>query len=210
MAMPTRTQGAVDGARSQQPPPPSSGLERTVLSLIKGIDTFSYYTGFVFATLTIFLMGSIVYNVIARYVFAAPTFWAYDVSYMLYGSAFMLGTAFALMRGAHVRTDFLYNRWSERTQGIVDSTLYIVLFFPAMWLFFEAGYNYAERSWGMEERSFLSPWQPIIYPFKTVIPVAIVLIMIQGISELLKSLYAATKGHWPSGKPTDPLKRGAG
>lgn len=187
-----------ESPKAYRPPTqPGSLLEAIVLTTARWIDRFTYYTGWLFGTIAVILMGIIVYHVVMRYVFGAPTYWAYDMTYMLYGSGFMLGAAFALLRGAHVRTDFLYQNWSERTQGIVDSILYLCLFFPAMVLFFDAGYAYAERSWGLGERGYMSPWQPVIYPFKTVIPVAIVLIMIQGVSETLKSLFAAFKGFWP-------------
>jgi TRAP-type mannitol/chloroaromatic compound transport system permease small subunit len=116
---------------------------------------------------------------------------------MLYGSMFMLGSAYCLSKGGHIRTDFIYNALPPRWQGIIDATAYIVLFFPALYLFYDAGYTYAERSWARGERGYYSPWAPPIYPFKTVIPVAIALLMIQGVSELLKALHAAILGRWP-------------
>jgi TRAP-type mannitol/chloroaromatic compound transport system permease small subunit len=176
---------------------PDRGIGRYALLVSRAIDNFTRYTAYVFASLTLILMLIIVHNVIMRYAFRSPTVWAYDLSYMLYGSAFMLGAAVALLYGAHVRTDFLYQRWSQRTQGIVDTFLYLVLFFPAMYLFFDAGVEYAARSWRLGERGFASTWRPVIYPLKTVIPVAIALLMIQGVSETIKSLYAAITGRWP-------------
>lgn len=172
-------------------------LESGVRAITLVIDRFTLLCGRVFAWFSIALMIAIVWHVTARYAFRAPTVWAYDVTYMLYGSMFMLGSAYCLYRGGHIRTDFLYRAWSPRWQGIVDSTLYIIFFFPAMWLFFEAGYAYAERSWIQQERGFYSPWAPPIYPFKTAIPVGIALLMLQGVSELLKSLQAAITGRWP-------------
>lgn len=171
---------------------------RSVVRSVTGaIDTFILWTGRVFAWMAMALMLVIVHHVISRYGFDAPTIWAYDVTYMLYGSMFMLGAAYCLLRGGHVRTDFLYNRWTPRTQGAVDSALYIIFFFPAFILFFDAGYDYAVRSWAQQERGFYSPWAPPIYPFKTAIPVGIALLLLQGVSELLKSLHAAVYGRWP-------------
>lgn len=172
-------------------------LDSGVRAIVSVIDRFTILCARVFAWMSIVLMLAIVWHVVARYIFQSPTIWAYDVTYMLYGSMFMLGSAYCLYRGGHIRTDFLYRTWSPRWQGGMDATLYVILFFPAMWLFFEAGFGYAERSWIQGERGFYSPWAPPIYPFKTVIPVAIVLLMIQGVSELLKSLYAAIVGRWP-------------
>jgi len=166
-------------------------------SVIRAIDRFTYATGWVFAWMSVVLMGIIVYHVTCRYVLGAPTIWAYDVSYMLYGSMFMLGSAYCLMKGGHIRTDFIYNTLPPRWQGLVDASLYIVFFFPAVYLFFDAGWTYAERSWDRGERGYYSPWAPPIYPFKTMIPVSIALLLIQGISELLKSLHAAIWRRWP-------------
>jgi TRAP-type mannitol/chloroaromatic compound transport system permease small subunit len=178
-------------------PEPRGGVERAVLATIRGIDRFTRWSGYLFCWFGLALMGVMVHHVIMRYVFRAPTAWAYDMSYMLYGSMFMLGSAYCLYKQGHIRTDFLYRLWSPRVQGMVDSTLYIVLFFPAMILFLNAGWDYAARSWALGERGYMSPWAPIIYPFKTAIPVGIALMIIQGFSELLKSLYAAVKGRWP-------------
>ena len=172
-------------------------LQENVRTVIKLIDGFSRVTGWVFAWMSVILMVAIVYHVTMRYAFNAPTVWAYDVSYMLYGSMFMLGSAYCLSKGGHIRTDFIYNVFSPRWQGIIDATAYICLFFPALYLFFDAGWTYAERSWARGERGYYSPWAPPLYPFKTVIPVAIALLMLQGISELLKALHAAILGRWP-------------
>jgi TRAP-type mannitol/chloroaromatic compound transport system permease small subunit len=178
-------------------PPPRGGLERTVLKTIRTVDTFSNVCGHIFCWMALILTLAVVHHVIMRYAFRAPTFWAYDISYMLYGSMFMLGSAYCLYKGGHIRTDFLYRKWSPRTQGVIDSIAYVTLFFPAMILFFNAGFDYAARSWAIGERGYMSPWQPIIYPFKTAIPVGAALLIIQGVSELLKALYAAVKGRWP-------------
>jgi TRAP-type mannitol/chloroaromatic compound transport system permease small subunit len=161
------------------------------------IDRFTIFTGYLFCGLAAVLMFALVYHVVLRYGFRAPTIWAYDLTYMLSGSIFMLGAAYCLQRGGHIRTDFIYERFSPRWQGITDATLYIVCFFPAMYLFFNAGYAYAARSWAQLETGFYSPWAPPIYPFKTAIPVGIALLMLQGVSELLKSLHAAIYGRWP-------------
>jgi TRAP-type mannitol/chloroaromatic compound transport system permease small subunit len=142
------------------------------------------------------LIGSLTYEVIARYAFNAPTIWAYDVSYMLYGSHFMLGSAYCLYKKGHIRTDLFYDRFPVRWQGRVDAALYIFFFFPGMIYFFLAGWQEALHSWEILEESLKSPWRPALYPFKTVIPVAAFLIMLQGVSELLKSLYAGFRGRW--------------
>jgi TRAP-type mannitol/chloroaromatic compound transport system permease small subunit len=140
---------------------------------------------------------SLVYEVVARYALGAPTVWAYDVTYMLYGTFFMLGAAFTLKRKGHIRTDFFYGRWSPRRQGAVDAVLYAVGYFPALVIFLWVAWDYAGTSWARGERIVTSPWMPPVYPFKTVLPVTAALLLLQGVSELLKSVYAATRGRWP-------------
>jgi TRAP-type mannitol/chloroaromatic compound transport system permease small subunit len=127
---------------------------------------------------------------VARHFFSAPTIWAFDVTYMLYGAHFMLGTAYTLMRIGHVRTDMLYQNWSVRRQAWVDGIGYLFLFFPAMIFLFRYGGQEAWHSWQIGETSDASPWRPIVYPFKAVIPVTAVLLLVQGIGELMKSVYA--------------------
>jgi len=142
------------------------------------------------------LILALVYEVTARYLFKAPTEWAYDVTYMLYGTIFMLGAAFTLLKKAHIRTDLFYNKWTPRTQGFIDTVMYLLLYFPGIIFFLVAGWDYAAHSWVTGEHTSLSPWRPIIYPFKAVIPVTAFLLLVQGVSELLKSVYAWKRGVW--------------
>ena len=173
-------------------PPP-----RALTTIIRLIDTYvGELSGKIFMLMIFPLIGGSTYEVIARYVFNAPTKWAYDTSYMLYGSHFMLGAAYCLYKGGHIRTDVFYENLSVRWQGWIDAVLYIFFFFPGMSLFFWYGSMEAIHSWRIMEESVVSPWRPPLYPFKTVIPVASALLIIQGISELLKSLYAGIRGRW--------------
>jgi TRAP-type mannitol/chloroaromatic compound transport system permease small subunit len=161
------------------------------------IDTISNRCGRIFSYLAIPLVGGVFYEVVARYFFDAPTIWAYEVSYMLYGSHFMLGASYTLLKKQHIRMDLFYNRWTIRRQGVVDATLYLSFFFPGLIFFFLSGLGEAMQSWDIGECSDLTPWRPPIYPFKTVIPVASALLILQGVSEFLKSMHAALKGRWP-------------
>lgn len=158
------------------------------------IDTWSEWSGRLFAWMIVPLVLGLTWEVISRYGLDAPTEWAFDVTYMLYGSHFMLGAAYTLLKGAHIRTDMLYEKYSTRTKGLVDSIGYLVFFFPAMIFLFIAGGDAAWHSWQMLERSDISPWRPIIYPFKAVVPVSALLLLIQGVSELAKSIYMARTG----------------
>jgi TRAP-type mannitol/chloroaromatic compound transport system permease small subunit len=174
--------------------PAAGAAPKALVATVRALDGLALWSGRVFCWLIVPLVVGLTYEVIARYVFHAPTIWAYDVAYMLYGSHFMLGAAYTLYRGAHIRTDIFYQNWSPRTRGAVDAILYLFLFFPGIALFFWMGWQEALHSWDIREVSDASPWRPIIYPFKAVIPVALLLLMIQGLSEFLKSAYAALEG----------------
>ena len=165
-----------------------------VRATIQAIDTIANWSGRIIAWLIIPMTFAVTYEVVARHFFRAPTIWAYDVTYMLYGTHFMLGTAYTLMRVGHVRTDMLYQGWSVRRQNLVDAIGYLFFFFPAMIHFFYFGWQESSHSWSIGETSDASPWRPIIYPFKTVIPLTALLLLVQGVAEFLKSLYAIRRG----------------
>jgi TRAP-type mannitol/chloroaromatic compound transport system permease small subunit len=167
-----------------------------LLKAIRFLDAIGAWSGRVVAWLVLPLVLGLTYEVIARYVFDAPTAWAYDIAYMLYGSHFMLGAGYCLLKKGHIRTDIFYAKWTPQRQGWVDAVSYLFLFFPGMVFFLLAGWDSAYHSWMVREVSEASPWRPPIYPFKMTVPVAALLLLIQGVSEFLKSLHAALKREW--------------
>jgi TRAP-type mannitol/chloroaromatic compound transport system permease small subunit len=168
----------------------SLGFRRT----IEVIDKIADWSGRLVAWLIIPMTISVTWEVVARHFFRAPTIWAFDVTYMMYGTHFMLGTAYTLMRVGHVRTDMLYQGWSIRRQNWIDAIGYFFFFFPAMIFLFYFGWQEFHHSWSIGETSDASPWRPIVWPFKGVIPLTAVLLLTQGIAELLKSIYAIRTG----------------
>lgn len=167
-----------------------------LLEISSFIDHISIWSGKATAWLIFPLIFGLTYEVISRYIFHAPTIWAYDLAYMLYGSMFMLGAAFTLYKKGHIRTDIFYDKWSSRKQGRVDAFLYLFFFFPGMIFFLIAGLDEAIHSWSLWEKSEYGAWRPPIFPFKTVIPLTAFLLLVQGVSEFLKSIYAAVRGEW--------------
>ncbi len=135
------------------------------------------------------LVLGVTYEVFVRYLLNAPTVWAYDLAYMLYAGIFMLGAAYALRQGAHVRTDFLYNDWSHRRKAAADAVGY-VLFLPALLFYLFALERQARHSWMIGEKSVESAWRPPLYPFKWMMVVGMVLLFLQGVVELLRALAA--------------------
>jgi len=175
-------------------PPEHRDVSPAARATIEWIEWVSKWTGVVTAWLIVPMTIAVTWEVVARHFFSAPTIWAFDVTYMLYGTHFMLGTAYTLMRIGHVRTDMLYQRWSIRRQNQIDAIGYFFFFFPAMLLLFYFGWQEAYHAFEIRETSDASPWRPIVYPFKAVIPLTALLLLIQGVAELLKSLYAIRTG----------------
>jgi TRAP-type mannitol/chloroaromatic compound transport system permease small subunit len=167
-------------------------LERAVRLL----DKPALWSGWLVSWLIIPMVMSLVYEVVARYFFNAPTIWAYDVTFITYGTFFMLGSAYTLQRAGHIRTDSYYSQWSPQTQGLVDATCYVLVFFPAILLFLSVTWDYFWISYGRDERSVTSPWLPRIWPLKGVMPLTCILLLIQGTAELLRSLHAWRTGVW--------------
>ncbi|MBX9699183.1 MAG: TRAP transporter small permease subunit [Acetobacteraceae bacterium] len=165
--------------------------------LLLGIDRLSTLIGQTFAWCIVVLTGVVAYEVFVRYVFRAPTSWAYDVSYMLYGTLFMMAGAYALSRNAHVRGDFLYRNFPPRRQAWFDLVLYILFFFPAIIAFMVSGWHFFEDSFRQNERSMFSPTGPVIWPFKFLIPVVGVLLLLQGLVETVRCIRCIREGRWP-------------
>ena len=168
-------------------------MARTILA----IDLFSLWVGRIASWLTVPLMTAMIYEITARYLFTAPTVWVYYLSRMTYGAMFVIGAGYALSKGVHIRSDFLYRNWKVKTQARVDAALYLVFYFPSMLIFLWVAAQWAWGSLSQGERGMDTAWMPLLGPIKSCLPVAVLFLVVQGVSELLKALYAARKGAWP-------------
>lgn len=162
------------------------------------VDGISTVVGKAAAWLIIGLMLLVCVEVFKRYVLNMPTAWIYDASNFLYGSLFMLAGAYALAQNAHVRGDFLYSSMRPRVQAGFDLVLYIVFFLPGIAALIYSGWDYAAQSWRINEHSSVTADGPPLYPFKTVIPIAGALVMLQGLAEIARSVICLRTGAWPS------------
>jgi TRAP-type mannitol/chloroaromatic compound transport system permease small subunit len=171
--------------------------ESTLEQALHVVDGVSAAVGKTYAWCIVVLTFTTSYEVFARYIFLAPTEWAFDASYMLYGTLFMMAGAYALSRNAHVRGDFIYRAWAPRRQATLDLILYFLFYFPGMIAFVYAGYGFAELSRRMNEHSNASPNGPIIWPFKWIIVVVGALMVIQGIVEVLRCWICIRNNEWP-------------
>jgi len=164
---------------------------------IVNIDRFSKLIGNIVCWITIPLMLGMVYEVLARKLFLAPTIWAYDMSRFFYGALFMLGAGYALSKGVHIRADFLYRNFKVKTQGRIDFWLYLLFYFPGLIVFLYMTTGFVQESIMRNERGMDTTWMPYMWPIKSCLWIGIVFLLVQGISELFKSYYAAVKGKWP-------------
>jgi TRAP-type mannitol/chloroaromatic compound transport system permease small subunit len=171
---------------------------RGYLAVIRTIDRFTEATSYVFVIVIIPLILANVFEVFARYVLRAPTMWALDVTTMSYATLFMLGAALALLKGAHVRTDILWEKFSDRTKGMIDSLALLVFFLPTMAVLFSISIDDFLYSISIDERSSSGAWTPILWPLRGVIPLTAFMLFLQGISELMKSLWAWRTGEFLS------------
>ena len=163
-------------------------------AVIRRIDRFTDATGKLVSLSMIFLVVSIRYECFSRYLLNAPTIWVMDTSYIANGSAFMLGCGYAMLKGAHVRTDMLWDKYSQRKKGTIDLVSNLFLFFPVMITFFVISVDDAWYSFTIGETSEQSPWRPILWPFRASVPLAALLLMVQGISESLKCWFQISTG----------------
>ncbi len=162
------------------------------------VDRISTYAGHAFAWLIVALTGLIGWEVFSRYVLNNPHPWAFDVQIMMYGTLFMMAGAYTLSKNGHVRGDILYGFFKPRTQAFFDLLLYLIFFLPGVIALAWAGYSYAGDSWAIREHSSISADGPPLYPFKTVIPIAGVLLLLQGVVEILRCIVCLRDGEWPS------------
>jgi TRAP-type mannitol/chloroaromatic compound transport system permease small subunit len=166
--------------------------------LLLFVDRVSTFVGHAFSWLIVALTLQVSWEVFSRYALDSPHAWAFDVMIMFYGTLFMMAGAYTLSVNGHVRGDVLYGFFTPRVQAMLDLTLYIVFFIPGVVALVWAGYYYAADSWRINEHSNITAEGPPIYPFKTVIPLAGAILLVQGIVEIIRCVICIKQGYWPS------------
>ena len=162
------------------------------------LDAISTWVGKLFAWLIVGLMLLVCAEVFKRYILNMPTAWIFDASNMFYGTLFMMCGAYTLANNAHVRGDFLYSSMKPRTQATLDLILYVLFFLPGILALLWAGWRYAGQSWAINEHSNVTANGPPVYHFKSVIPLAGALILLQGFAEIARCVICLKTGEWPS------------
>ena len=155
---------------------------------MRAIDAVSAAAGWLAGWCIVPITLATSYEVVARYAFNAPTKWSYEVGYMLYGAQFMLAAAYTLRQGGHIRTDVFYERWSPRTRAGIDAACYVLFFFPGLAGILYAGAVETVHTWDIGERTGLriAGVGVPMYALKAVIPVTAALLLLQGVSELIR------------------------
>ena len=166
--------------------------------LLLTIDKISTFIGQAFSWLIVGLTFLISWEVFSRYVLDAPHAWAFDVMIILYGTLFMMAGAYTLAKAGHVRGDVLYGFFEPRTQATIDLVLFILFFMPGVFALTYAGYYFAAESWVMNEHSSISASGPPIYPFKAILPLAGLGLLLQGLVEIIRCVICIRQGEWPS------------
>jgi TRAP-type mannitol/chloroaromatic compound transport system permease small subunit len=166
--------------------------------LLLTIDKLSTFVGHAFSWLIVALTFMVSWEVFSRYMLDRPHAWAFDVMIMMYGTLFMMAGAYTLAKSGHVRGDVLYGFLQPRTQATIDLVLFIVFFIPGVFALTYAGYYYAAESWAVNEHSNVTAEGPPIYPFKTVMPLAGAILLLQGFVEIVRCLICIRQGQWPS------------
>lgn len=164
---------------------------------VRVVDKINLWVGHSFAWTILILTFGIAYEVFVRYVLRSPTTWAFDLSYMMYGSLFLMAGAYTLSRNGHVRGDVVYRLWPPRVQATVDLVLYLLFMLPGSIALLYSGWTFAARSWRQWEVSIYSPAGMPIYPMKTLIPIAGALLVLQGLAEIGRCLICLRDGAWP-------------
>lgn len=171
-----------------------------MIRYIEFADRLSAWFGKAFAWAIMVMTIGVGYEVVVRRILGAPTSWAFDISYIMYGTLFMMGGAYTLSRNGHVRGDFLYRLWKPRTQALVEFVLYFLFFFPGVIALVVIGSKYAARSWSYGEVSVNSPAGVPIFQFKTIIAAAGILLLIQGIAQVMRCIMCMRDGYWSHAK----------
>jgi len=161
------------------------------------IDRISAWSGKAVAWGVVLLTLIVCYDVVARYIFNAPTQWGFDVAYILFGTGFMIAGAYTLSRNGHVRADLMYRSLQPRTQAVMDLILYFLFFLPGVAALAYAGVDFTKVSWAMKEVSSVTSASTPIYPFKLVIPIAGVLLLLQSAAEIARCIICIRTGEWP-------------
>jgi len=164
-----------------------------VRRILEIIDSISEWTGRIFSWTVVVLTVLVVLEVVMRRLLNRPTIWNFEVTIQLYAFFFMIVAAYALYHRSHVAVDILYQKFSRKTQAILDVITYCLFFFPFLIVLLYEGTKFAANSWAVKEKSW-SVFAPPLYPIKTVIPLMALLLLLQGLAVFIRQLHVVITG----------------
>jgi TRAP-type mannitol/chloroaromatic compound transport system permease small subunit len=165
-----------------------------IQGMLRGIDQLSVWVAKAITLAVFAMVVTIAYDVILRYVFRSPTVWQYDTSYMLGGSVIILGSAYVHLQRRHVRVDLIYNRFPPRVRLILDVVFTLLFFFPLLTGLIIVSAADAIHAYQVKEFSEVGFWRPLMWPFKSVIPVGLVVLWLQGLANFIRDMHLLLKG----------------
>jgi TRAP-type mannitol/chloroaromatic compound transport system permease small subunit len=165
-----------------------------IQGMLRGIDQLSVWVAKAITLAVFAMVVTIAYDVILRYVFRAPTVWQYDTSYMLGGSVIILGSAYVHLQRRHVRVDLIYNRFPPRVRLILDVIFTLLFFFPLLTGLIIVSAADALHAYQVKEFSEVGFWRPLMWPFKSVIPVGLAVLWLQGLANFIRDMHMLVKG----------------
>ena len=168
-----------------------------IAKFLRVIDSVSDCTGRIVGWIAVPMIAALIYEVFARYVFHRPTIWSYEITYMIYGTHFLLGAGYTLYAKGHIRIDLLYMKFPPRGRAFIDVVGYLIIFFPIMILMVFSSFDMAKDAYQIKEVSQFTPWQPVLWPFKSVICVGFLLLILQGLAEFIRSVITLVRGEAP-------------
>lgn len=185
------------------------GIGRSLVRLspapfIRAVEWFTRLFGHIGAFIISALIIAMVYEVISRYFFSAPTKWAFEMAYMLMGTSFMLGLAYCMQMGRHIRVDFVYDHVSVKTRQVIDLTGYLFLVPMLLWLSWGL-WEYFSEAYRVDETSGESAWNPIIWPFKFSLVIGFVLLSMQTVVQIVRSIMILAGRQPPEPPPVEGL-----
>jgi TRAP-type mannitol/chloroaromatic compound transport system permease small subunit len=167
---------------------------RLVKKVLAKFDQLSIWSAKVVSGAVLVMVLAIAYDVILRYLFSAPTVWQYDISYMLGGSIIILGAGYVHLKHRHVRVDIIYNRFSPRTRLTLEVLFTLVFFFPFLTGLIVVAAEHALHAYEVKEFSEVGFWRPLMWPFRSVIPVGLSILLLQGLANFVRDLHVLVKG----------------
>jgi TRAP-type mannitol/chloroaromatic compound transport system permease small subunit len=171
-----------------------------MLTVVRAIERLTGAFGVLAAVVIVPLVLATVYEVFSRYLFNAPTIWAYELAYMAMGTNFLLGAAYTLRERGHIRIDLAYSRYSPRTRALIDAVGYLFLFLPLAWWLSYGLWTYALNAYLSGETSGESAWNPVIWPFRLVFFAGFLLLALQATAELIKAVFTLIGREFPESR----------